>query len=191
MGAGFSRPFGRAARPALFVFADQMTRRTFVGQGAAAVVAVLAAACNSTPPLANTRASAEALAAAVLDALARGDRAALDGLALSEQEFRDYVWPGLPASRPERNLPFSYVWGELHQKSDSAIPGTMQAHAGRQYVVTRVSFDGVTEYPGYRVHRAATFHVRDAADVETEIRVCGSVFQQDGAWKVFSYVVDE
>ena len=79
------------------------------------------------PPLANTSASPEALAAAVLDALARGDRARLDALALTEQEFRDHVWPDLPAARPERNLPFSYVWGDLHQKSNLSLAQTLRA----------------------------------------------------------------
>ena len=51
----------------------------------------------------------------------RRDRARLDALALSEQEFRDHVWPDLPAARPERNLPFSYVWGDLHQKSNISL----------------------------------------------------------------------
>lgn len=162
-----------------------------MGRGAAAVVTVLAAACNSTPPLANTRASAEALAAAVLDALARGDRAALDGLALSEQEFRDHVWPDLPAARPERNLPFSYVWGDLNQKSRNRLSATLRARTGERYELQRVTFAGVTEYPTYKVHRDATFHVRDAAGAESEIRVCGSMMEKGGAWKVFSYVVDE
>ncbi len=162
-----------------------------MGRCVSAAVAVLAASCNSVPPLANTQASADALAAAVLDALARGDRSALDRLALSEQEFRDHVWPGLQAARPERNLPFSYVWGELHQKSDSALAATMQAHVGRRQAVTRVSFTGATEYQGYRVHREAAFHVRDAAGGETGIRVCGSMLEKNGQWKIFSYVVDE
>ncbi len=39
-------------------------------------------ACSSVPPLADTSASSEALAAGVLDALTRGDRARLDAIAL-------------------------------------------------------------------------------------------------------------
>ncbi len=168
-----------------------MTRRTFVERGVAGALAVLAAACNSAPPLANTKESAEALAAAVLDALASSDRSALEGLALSEQEFRDHVWPALPATRPERNLPFSYVWGDLNQKSRNMLSATVSTHGGTRYVLRRVTFSGVTEYPGYRVHREATFAVRDATGADMDIRVCGSMIEESGAWKVFSYVVDE
>jgi hypothetical protein len=154
---------------------------------AISLVIIVAAGC-SRPPLAHTRQSPDALAAAVVEALARGDRVRLDALALSEQEFRDYVWPSLPAARPERNLPFSYVWGDLRQKSQQALTGTLASHAGARYHVVGVRFEGVTDYGSYRVHRRATVHVRDASGATHEIQVCGSMIERDGAWKVFSYV---
>lgn len=154
------------------------------------IVLLASTACDSVAPMANTRNSPEALATAVLDALARGDRVALEALALSEQEFRYHVWPDLPASRPERNLPFSYVWGDLHQKSGAALGGILQAHAGRKYSISTVTFAGDTAYPSYTVRRTATFHVRDAAGANLDLRVCGSMIEKDGRWKVFSYVVD-
>jgi len=148
------------------------------------------AACTQVPPLADTHPDAEALAEAVLEALARNDRGALEGMALSEREFRDHVWPALPAARPERNLPFSYVWGDLRQKSTGALGETLARHGGRRYELVRVDFNGQTDYQGYRVHREATFRVRDAAGQEQTLRVCGSFFEKDDAWKVFSFVVD-
>ena len=67
----------------------------------------------------------------------------------------------------------------------------MERHGGQRYTLRAVTFSDVTPYAGFRVHRAATFRVRDAAGRETDIRVCGSMIEQQGAWKVFSYVVDE
>jgi hypothetical protein len=159
------------------------------------VVAVCAAlcattACTSVPPLANGFGSAEALATAVLEALGRDDRARLDALALNEQEFRDHVWPDLPAARPERNLPFSYVWKDLHQKSTMRLGHTLRQHAKTRYALGRVTFAGKTEYEHYVVHRDAVFHVTDSAGAAHTLRVCGSFLEKDGVWKVFSYVVD-
>ena len=148
-------------------------------------------ACSSAPPLADTSASSEALAAGVLDALTRGDRARLDAIALSEQEFRDHVWPDLPAARPERNLPFSYVWGDLHQKSNLSLARTLMAQRGKRHTLQRVTFAGTTKYTNYVVHRDATFVVADPSGASTELRVCGSFIEKDGRWKVFSYVVDD
>jgi hypothetical protein len=166
-----------------------MNRRTFTRSLLAPLAGLIA--CRGVAPLANSQGSPEALATALLAALARRDRSALESLALSEQEFRDYVWPDLPAARPERNLPFSYVWGDLHQKSQSGLATTFANHAGRRYELVGVRFDGArTQYSQCEVRRDTVLTVRDADGVERDLRLFGSSVQQGGAWKVFSYVVD-
>jgi hypothetical protein len=160
----------------------------------AGIVAVLlaVAACQSDPPLANTQDSARAVAQQVLDAIARRDRVALDALAITEPEFRVHVWPSLPAARPERNLPMSYVWGDLHQKSTASLSRILAQHGGRRYELVDVRFgDQPTTYAGYVVHREAVLSVRTAGGAPEEIRVCGSLIEKDGRWKVFSYVIDD
>lgn len=112
-------------------------------------------------------------------------------MALSEREFRDHVWPALPAARPERNLPFSYVWSELRQKSRAALSETIVRHGGRRYELVDTVFGATSSYGSYRVHRDATLRVRDASGLQRSLRVCGSMIEDDGAWKVFSYVVEE
>ena len=166
-----------------------MHRRAFLVAGLALISS--GAACSRVPPLANASASAEGLATAVLDALSWRDRARLDALALTEQEFRDHAWPDLPAARPERNLPFSYVWGDLHQKSNISLARTLDAHGGKRYILQRVTFAGTTKYTNYVVHRDATFVVTDPSGGSAELRVCGSFIEKHGGWKVFSYVVDD
>ncbi len=149
------------------------------------------AACSGVPPLAGTRGSAAALAAAVLDGLAANDRAVLESLAVDDREFRNHVWPDLPAARPERNLPYAYVWGDLDQKSAMVLSRMLAEHGGVRYELRDVRFARKTTYPDYVVHHDTTLTVRDAAGAEREIRVCGSMLEKGGAWKVFSYVVDE
>ena len=148
-------------------------------------------ACNRVPPLTNTHPSASSLASAVLDALARRDRTSLEALALNEIEFRDHVWPRLPAARQERNLPFSYVWGELRQKSAQTLTGVMSREGGKRYELIDVRFAADTDYQTYRVYREATLKVRDASGMERDLRVCGSMLEQDSKWKVFSYVIGD
>jgi hypothetical protein len=148
------------------------------------------AACVRVPPLQNALGSSAALASAVLDALSRSDRTCPEALAVSEREFRDHVWPDLPAARPERNLPFSYVWGDLRQKSTISLSQTVKRHGGARYALTRVFVAGKTSYARYVVHRAATFEVTDSGGRATCLGVCGSFLEKDGVWKVFSYVVD-
>jgi hypothetical protein len=159
----------------------------------AAAATMLVSGCgSSTPLLSNTYPAPEALAAAVVDAVERRDAQALRSLALSEQEFREHVWPELPSARPERNLPFSYVWGDLRQKSEASLALTLTRHGGRKYTVVAVRNAGdTTRYPSYSVHRDTVLRIRDEAGAPADVRLFGSMIQKDGGWKVFSYVVDE
>lgn len=148
-------------------------------------------ACTSpATPLADTRDSPQAVAQAVVDAVTAGNSAALASLALSEQEFRDHIWPELPSARPERNLPFSYVWGDLHQKSGTSLAATLARYRGQRLSLVEVRHGDVTRYQSYSVHRDSVFVVRTADGATEDVRLCGSMVEQDGRWKVFSYVVD-
>ncbi|NOT45121.1 MAG: hypothetical protein HOP14_11020 [Acidobacteria bacterium] len=153
--------------------------------------APLVGCAPAAPALSTTWPEPEAAARAVLEAIERRDEDALARLALSEQEFRDHVWPELPAARPERNLPFSYVWGDLRQKSALALAATLARHGGRHYDLLDLRFPGgVTTYPSYAVHRDTVLRVRDDSGTEQELSLFGSMLEQDGRWKVFSYVAD-
>jgi hypothetical protein len=148
-------------------------------------------ACSAGSTLVNGESSPERLAAAVLEALERRDQTRLQELALSEQEFREIVWPELPAARPERNLPFSYVWGDLKLKSDAALAGLLNEHGGRALVLTDLWFrGGSSQYESYVVHRTATLRVFDEAGVDHELQLFGSIVEHAGRFKLFSYVVD-
>jgi hypothetical protein len=155
------------------------------------MLGVLLAACGP-PPLTGTHSSSESLARAVLDAVERRDSRALRALAVTEREFRDHVWPGLPAARPERNLPFSYVWGDLRQKSDRGLAALIARDNGRPLELVRVEQEGgSTRYGACLVHRDTVLVVRRRDGVDERVRLYGSTLEKDGAFKVFSYVVDE
>lgn len=154
-------------------------------------VCLLAACTPGTPPLTNAQPSREALAETFLDALARRDADALRSLALNEREFREHVWPELPAARPERNLPFSYVWTDLRQKSEQSLAQTLAEHGGRRYTLIEARFaTQSTRYPSYVVHRETVLRVRDAEGVQRDLRLFGSILEKDRAWKIFSFVAD-
>jgi hypothetical protein len=155
------------------------------------VVAAPACAGGPRAPLQHAVGSPARLASSVLEALAQYDVGRLRVIALSEREFRDHIWHGLPAARPERNLPVDYVWGDLKQKSDLALRYTFRAHAGRRYALERVEFGGeTTTYDTYKVHRKTTLIVRDEEGVRLSLHLYGSTLEKDGAFKVFSYIVD-
>lgn len=127
----------------------------------------------------------------MLDALARRDSHRLQQLAVSEQEFRSTVWPELPSSRPEVNLPVEYAWGTLQQNSRTSLAVTLREHGGRRYSLARVEpGDAVTRYHTFTVHREPVVWIRDDAGREHRLDLFGALLQRDGRWKIFSYVRD-
>ena len=163
-----------------------------------ALVGFLLGGCGGTgsppgppAPLSSTFDSSEKLTQAVLDALAASDRETLSAFALNEVEFRTVVWPELPASRPERGVPFDYAWGDLHQKSDAGLSRLLHRYGGQRFEVLDVDFTGeTTDYRSFLVHRDSQVRVRDASGKESVVRLFGSILQRDGEFKLFSYVVD-
>ena len=183
--AAVTAPLGRAAGAVLTL-------------GLAAVI--LTAACSApaepTPstvaPLTNTFDSPEALAQAVLTALAGGDIERLRALALSEAEFRDQVWPELPTSRPERNVPFEYAWGQMKQRSDGHLQQTFARYGRRPLKFVRTRFTGqTTTYATFSVMRESEIVATDDTGRDLVLRLYGSAMVKDGRYKLFSYVVDE
>ena len=168
-----------------------------IGFAAAASLVLLASAgitgCQRASLLLEyTFESPEAVAGAVLRAFDAGDRGALEALSLTEHEFRKLVWPKLPASRPGRNIPWDYVWKDLHGKSAMQMQARLNEWQREDGVaVVRVEFAGdTTEYETYRVRRKSVVVLRTSAGQEMRQRWFGSVIEQDGRYKIFSYVVD-
>lgn len=161
------------------------------GAVSTALLLLTAAGCGAPPPLANTHPSSEALAAAVLDALADNDRDRLAALALSGREFRDVVWPELPSSRPERGVPVSYAWADLRQKSSNALRRLVAQRGGRRFTLLGVAYDGeTTDYGSYLVHRETRLRLLDEAGREVEMHFYGSTLVRGDEHKVFSFVID-
>jgi hypothetical protein len=143
-------------------------------------------------PLAGTAASPEALAAAVVAAMRAGDLDRLRALALTEHEFRTHVWPELPSARPERNMPSDFVWERLQQSSEGHLRQTLTRLGESSFDVRRVQFGGETsDYGDVVVRRKTQLVVRSSDGRESVVQLFGSMIEQNGRYKVFSYVVDD
>ena len=160
--------------------------------GGLAVLLTTLQARRVAPPLADTYGSAEALAEEVLRAVGVGDVTALRRAALTADEFRTHVWPSLPVAGSERNVPFDFVWRRLRQNSDGYLRQTVARYQGHDLTLVGVEFAGDTsDYGPVQVHRETWLRVRDAEGTESTVRLFGSTIEQDGRYKVFSFVVDD
>lgn len=146
---------------------------------------------GSSVALSSTFATPEGLAQAVLDGFRERDQSRLVSLMVSETEFREAIWPELPASRSGRNVPIDYAWGQLKQRSDGALAALFARYSGQRYDLVRIEFTGETsEYGPFTVRRRSLMTVRDANGSRQRLRLFGSAVTHQGQWKLFSYVVD-
>jgi hypothetical protein len=136
--------------------------------------------------------SATETAEAFLDALAADDFERMRATALSEREFSDVVWPELPSSRPDRNLPLDYAWRDLNQKSWGSLRRVAHRHGGKRYRLERVEFLGeTTEYVTFAVHREARLLLTGEQGERLRLSLFGSMIERGGRWKLFSFVTDD
>jgi hypothetical protein len=135
--------------------------------------------------------SPEALAQEFLRLLEAGDPEAAKPLALSEQEFKEIVWPEMPAARPERNVPVDFAWDNMWPKSLYGLARTFQRHGGKRLELVAVRFEGeTTAYSSFDVRRDARCVVRNASGEEQTLDLFGSVLVDGDRYKLFSFVVD-
>jgi hypothetical protein len=86
--------------------------------------------------------SPEAVARAVLQGLAARNVDRLRTLAITEEEFRDLVWPKLPTSRPERHVPWDYAWQDPHSKSRMQMQARLNEWRDQSFELVSVEFEG-------------------------------------------------
>lgn len=134
--------------------------------------------------------SKDAAVEAFLRGLAARDRTTLAGLAVSKNEFLKYIWPALPASRPDVGMPADRAWADQAQRNAAYLSETLAGHGGREYRLLAVTFaGGTTDYGAYQIHRETTLDVRGPNGPAT-VRLFGSLVESGGRWKIYSFVVD-
>ena len=150
-----------------------------------------AACASAPPPLTHAADSPEALGRAVVERLAARDTEGLRQLMLTRDEFETHVWPHLPASRPETNMPMSFVWNRLQQQSEGHLAQVVARHGGQPMTFVGIATTGDSSaYGAVHVDRESTLTVRTAAGAVEEVRLFGSIVRQGSRYKVFSYVTD-
>jgi hypothetical protein len=139
--------------------------------------------------LAHTKPSIEALSEEVLAKVYEKDIATLEQLELTKEEFKRFIWPHVPWSNPETNMPFEYYWRDIHQKSTWALRRVLVQNGGKKYDLIRVYFaKGVRDYNHARLYRDTRLVVKDEAGEEKELNIFGSVLELNGAYKILSYI---
>jgi hypothetical protein len=137
-------------------------------------------------PLANARESEEALVEAVLEALALGDREALQGFLVSRSEYEGRLWPHMP---DREHTTFGFVWGLNEVNSRKGLGQLLSQYGGVQLEFVELTFPSEPEvYDDFTLHFDVQVKVRRADTGEEGILPSFDVFVEYGdVWKLLNY----
>ncbi|MDT8435865.1 MAG: hypothetical protein RRA92_03825 [Gemmatimonadota bacterium] len=167
-------------------------RRVPAGPAALVCAALfLAAGCGedlaARSGLENARSSDRAVIQAALDALAAGDRTAMEALLLTREEHRTLVWDSLPE---RHTFSFDYVRLLTERNTGKAISRALERYAGQRFELLDVTYEkGREVYGDVTLHRDANITVRRLDDgQEGTIPLVDVLFERNGGWKLMNYV---
>lgn len=180
-----------AARPP--ASPGRRARRILTGSAAlvSAGLALAVAACGENlearSGLSNPYPGDRAVIQAALDALADGDRPAMEALLLTREEHRTLVWDSLPE---KSYFSFDYVRLLNEKNTEKAITRALERYGGQRLALVDVAYGKDAEtYGDVTLHRGAQIRVRRSSDGrEGEIDLVDVLFERNGGWKLMNYV---
>jgi len=133
-------------------------------------------------------ASADDLMKQVFAALAQKDAAALQQLSISQDEFKQFVWPTI--TTPPTGTNADKLYKMYSASSGTGIEDSLKQYGGRKIEVLKVTLDPPRrQAKNYRLLAGAMVSVRDESGQEKTIHMLGGILERDGHYKVATYYV--
>jgi hypothetical protein len=132
--------------------------------------------------------SREELVRQFLDALARSDTAALQGMALTRAEFAYLTYPSSPYTRPPYRQSPEIVWLLLRAEHDKGLTRLVRRLGGQtiEYLGHRCDPEPLREGEN-RLWRGCRVRVKVGAEAPHDRLLFGVVVERDGHFKFASY----
>ena len=120
--------------------------------------------------------------------LAGRDTARLHDLMVNEREYRDILFPALPASHPPINASFETLWVLQYPDSYRGLQRILQRYGGREVRITGIQFDEPDQdFVNFVLHETSRVAVTIDGEALRNIRLFGSVIRVGDQWKVLTY----
>jgi hypothetical protein len=132
--------------------------------------------------------SADALAAAILDAVNAEDAERLDKMRVTFREFSEIMWPEFPDSRPVVNLPVTEAWGFVVRASLTGARRGVHDWSGKGLRFEGISYaDGLMPYTNFSLYKGVRIHATTRGGEPVVVDFVGSFVERLGRWKVYTY----
>ena len=158
-------------------------------------------ACGNRQQLSNTSSSIDEISRKVLAAVEKKDLKELESMRVTEQEFREIIFPGLPIGKIEQwKKNFDFVWGDVNTKNTYGLRYMLDSYGGKKFSYVKTIFKkGETTYElestfpfwkqSYKGYEDARIIAKDETGKETELKMYGGVIEYKGRYKIMSFNV--
>jgi hypothetical protein len=137
-------------------------------------------------PFRGGAASLDSLGRAVCRVLERPSLDSLMSLTVSQDEFREILWPEFPQSRPVTGLTWEDAWRVLYPRLLNGCNGALMDHAGGAYEFIRFERDSVDVYKNFKLHSGLVLVARNGLGDEERFGWIRSVAERKGRFKIYS-----
>ncbi len=136
-------------------------------------------------PLANARPSAEALVTSVLEALADGNRDAVEAALVTREEYEHLLWPEMPDGA---YTPFDFVWSLAAANNRKGVRQAISEYGGLQLELISVTFtEAPEEYQSFTLHPGVQVRVlRKDNGREGILPSFDVLIEYGGSWKLLN-----
>lgn len=133
-------------------------------------------------------AALEDLVKKVLAALETKDQATLEKLAITEDGYQKYIWPGIASRTPGANEKKFY--GMFEQGNLAGITSALKEFGGQKLEFVRVSAStSIRQTKAYRLLAAPTVTVKDGSGQEKALKLSGPVIEHDGVYQIATFAI--
>jgi hypothetical protein len=137
-------------------------------------------------------ASLDDLVRTVERGLAEQDTTRLLDLMINEREYREIIYPALPAAHPPINAPFETLWVTHYPDAYGGLMRILRLYGGHDVEILAVRFEAPDQdFVNFTLHENSRVDIVVDGRREDDRRLFGSVIHAGGGWKVLSYPDEE
>jgi hypothetical protein len=120
--------------------------------------------------------------------LAEQDTTRLLDLMINEREYREIIYPALPAAHPPINAPFEAIWVTHYPEAYAGVLHILRPYGGRNVEILAVRFDAPDQdFVNFTLHETSRVDISVDGRWAENQRLFGSVVEVGDRWKVLSY----
>jgi hypothetical protein len=130
--------------------------------------------------------SLDALGRTVCRALHVGSKDSLMALCVTDDEFRDILWPEFPQSRPVVGLQWEDAWPILYARLNAGNAHAVRDWGGHQYEFKSLTADSIGQYKNFKLYSRLTLVAKDDEGTVHRWTWLRSVAARKGRYKIYS-----